>query len=168
MFLFKSAEKSGQGRKFARPFHGPYRIVEMDNNTAKIRRVDQPQMEPILVAIDRLRNCLEEVVDGYWPSGRARGKARKSRPSATTTPNNNPQATPVEVVYASGSEAVEGKNGGEVTGDEVVPDPLPGDPADRSQEEPGRSEGLRSNSRWGGRLRRRCSRPEYLSEDGQI
>ena len=137
VFLFKPAEKSGQGRKFARPFHGQYRIVEMDNNTAKIRRVDQPQMEPILVAIDRLRSCPEEVVDDYWPSGRARGKARKSRPLATTTPNNNPQATPVEVGYASGREAVERKNGGEVTGDEVVPDPLPGDPADRSQEEPG-------------------------------
>ena len=67
MLLFKPAEKSGQARKFARPFHGPYRVVEVDSNTAKIRRVDQPDEELILVALESLRPCPEEVGDECWP-----------------------------------------------------------------------------------------------------
>ena len=57
VFLYKLAEKTGEARKLARPFHGPYRISEMDNNTATIFRVDRPEQEPLLVAIDRLRRC---------------------------------------------------------------------------------------------------------------
>ena len=30
VFLYKLAEKTGEARKLARPFHGPYRISEMD------------------------------------------------------------------------------------------------------------------------------------------
>ena len=30
VFLFKPAEKAGLLRKFARPYHGPFRVVEMD------------------------------------------------------------------------------------------------------------------------------------------
>ena len=37
VFLFKPAEKTGEKRKFARPIHGPYRIVEVGENTAKVR-----------------------------------------------------------------------------------------------------------------------------------
>ena len=42
VFLYKPAEKTGENRKFARPFHGPYRVMEMSANTAKILRVDRP------------------------------------------------------------------------------------------------------------------------------
>ena len=57
VFLFKPSTKTGETRKFARPFHGPYRILELGVNTAKIRRVDRPQDEPLLVALDRLQQC---------------------------------------------------------------------------------------------------------------
>ena len=67
VFLFKPAEKMGERRKFARPFHGPYRIMEVGENTAKIRRVDQPEDEPILVAQERLRRCPVEVANECWP-----------------------------------------------------------------------------------------------------
>ena len=46
VFLFKPAEKTGERRKFARPFHGPYRIMEVGENTAKIRRVDKQKVNP--------------------------------------------------------------------------------------------------------------------------
>lgn len=55
VFLFKPAEKTGEAHKFARPYHGPLRVLELDVNTARIRRVDKPQEEPILVSLDRLR-----------------------------------------------------------------------------------------------------------------
>ena len=67
VFLYKPAEKCGEGRKLARPFHGPYRISEMNNNTAKIRRVDRPDGDLLLVATDRLRRCPTEVTDTFWP-----------------------------------------------------------------------------------------------------
>ena len=68
VFLFKPAERTGARRKFARPFHGPYRLLEVDVNTAKIRPVDRPEDEHILVSLERLRRCPEEVGDSFWPT----------------------------------------------------------------------------------------------------
>ena len=75
VFLYKPAEKTGEARKFARPYHGPFRILELDVNTARIRRVDRPQDEPILVALDRLRRCPDEIADEYWPPDKKKSKA---------------------------------------------------------------------------------------------
>ena len=61
-------------RKFARPFHGPYRIVKVDENTAKVRRVDQPEDEPILVAQKWLRRCLLEISNECWLPLKTKGK----------------------------------------------------------------------------------------------
>ena len=83
VFLFKPAEQTGAARKFARPYHGPYRVVEVGPNTAKIRRVDHPEEEPVLVAIDRLRGCPQELADVFWPPGRGR---RRGRATATQSP----------------------------------------------------------------------------------
>ena len=66
VFLFKPAEKTGEARKFARPFHGPYRVGP---NTAKIRRVDRPQEE---LSLDRLRRCPQEIGEGFWPPNRSK------------------------------------------------------------------------------------------------
>lgn len=45
------ANKTGEAQKFARPYHGPYGILKVTKNTAKIRRVDMPREEPILVTL---------------------------------------------------------------------------------------------------------------------
>ena len=66
MFLLKPSEKTSEARKLARLFHGPYRI------TAYIRRVDRPQDDLILVAIQRLRRCPEELSDEFWPPRQAK------------------------------------------------------------------------------------------------
>ena len=76
-FLFKPAERTGTQRKFARPFHGPYRLVEVGTNTARIRPVDKPEDDAILVSLDRLRRCPDEVADEFWPSRSTRKKTRK-------------------------------------------------------------------------------------------
>ena len=77
VFLFKPADNTGPPRKFARPYHGPFRVVEMDVNTAKIRRVDRPDEDALLVAVDRLRYCPTEVPDAFWPPARQRGKKQE-------------------------------------------------------------------------------------------
>ena len=42
VFLHKPSEETGEARKLARPFHGPYRVVDIGPNTVKVVRVDQP------------------------------------------------------------------------------------------------------------------------------
>ena len=97
VFLFKPSEKSGPTRKFARPFFGPYRIVDLESNTAKIRRIDRPREEPILVALERLRKCPPDLADNYWPPDKRRGGARKRRSVAETTETAPDTDTLVEV-----------------------------------------------------------------------
>ena len=77
VFLFKPAEKTGPLRKFARPYHGPFRVMEMDVNIAKIRRVDKSEEDAILVAVDRLRRCPSEVSNEFWPPAKLKGKRKK-------------------------------------------------------------------------------------------
>lgn len=83
VFLYKPAEKTGAARKLVRPFHGPYRVVEMDTNIAKVRRVDHPVEEPILVAIEWLCRCPEELSDEFWPPNQTKRRA-KSTPATST------------------------------------------------------------------------------------
>ena len=63
------------------------------SNIAKIRSVDKPQDEPILVALSHLRRCPEEIADDFWPT-------RKSTTSVETSvqgiPDNDTPAAIVE------------------------------------------------------------------------
>ena len=67
VFLHKSSAKVGKAYKFARLFHGPYRILELTPNDAHLTPVDKPQEEPVFVALDRLRKCPDELEDTFWP-----------------------------------------------------------------------------------------------------
>ena len=44
--------------------------------------MDRPEEEPILVALDRLRRCPQELSDEFWLPGRAKQKSK----TASTTP----------------------------------------------------------------------------------
>ena len=88
VFLYKPAAKSGKAHKFARPFHGPYRILEVTTNDAKIQPVDRPQSEPILVALDRLRKCPAEVADDFWPKKETRRQNQQPTSSHKQLPQN--------------------------------------------------------------------------------
>ena len=99
VFLLQPSSITGELKKLARPVHGPYRIISLDTNTAHVRRVDQPQDEPILVVIDRLKRCPDELEEGCWPpkaTGRGRRKMRRKAVQRTTgdttpTPGGTPQ-----------------------------------------------------------------------------
>ena len=52
VFPYKPAAKSGKAYKFARPYYGPYRTVEITTNDAKICPIDSPNEEPVFVALD--------------------------------------------------------------------------------------------------------------------
>lgn len=95
VFLYKPAEKTGEARKFARPFHGPYRIIDVDTNTAKIRRVDKPEEDTIRVSLDRLRRCPEEASDQFWPPDKV--TRRRKNGSKLTPSSSQLRANPSDV-----------------------------------------------------------------------
>ena len=44
VFLFKPAERTGEKRKLARAYHGPYRVIKLTSNNAHIRRWTDQKM----------------------------------------------------------------------------------------------------------------------------
>ena len=46
-FVYMPAVKACKAYKFARPFHGPYCIVELSKTGVVVHPVDQPQVDPI-------------------------------------------------------------------------------------------------------------------------
>ena len=106
VFLYKLSVRTGEARKLARPFHGPYRIVLLDTNTAQIRHIDRPQDETILVVLSRLRRCPEEVPDECWPPLPKRGWTGQKRsilfdvpPWEPPTSSNKTGATPSDAQH---------------------------------------------------------------------
>ena len=68
VFLFVPAMKQGKAHKFARPYQGPYRVVELYANGADICPVDRPQQSTIRVSLNWLRKCPSEIcVPGESP-----------------------------------------------------------------------------------------------------
>ena len=57
--------------------------MELGPNTAKIRRVDRPAEEPILVPLDRLRKCPQEIGEEFWPPNRKKQVRKSSRDTAS-------------------------------------------------------------------------------------
>ena len=99
VFVFKPAARSGKSYKFARPYHGPYRIVKLYDGGADVTVVDRPKDPSIRVPFERLRVCPNEVPDVSWPP-KVTAKATTSnvtantRPAKTTT-SAKPPTTPV-------------------------------------------------------------------------
>ena len=86
MFLLKPAEKTGEGRKLARAYHGRYRVVKLADNNAHIRRVDRPESNLLLVAIDRLRRCPDEILDNqFWPPDKSKRPPTQTKPRDAST-----------------------------------------------------------------------------------
>ena len=68
VFVYMPAAKACKAYKFARPFHGPYRIVERSETGVVVRPVDRPQADPIRVAYNRIRCCADSIPDLVWPT----------------------------------------------------------------------------------------------------
>ena len=78
VFVYMPAAKACKAYKFARPFYGPYRIVEQSETGVVVRPVDRPQADPIRVAYNRIRHCADSIPDVFWPT-RARVTQTRSR-----------------------------------------------------------------------------------------
>ena len=87
VMVFMPHEKAGKKRKPALPYHGPFRIVEVLPNGVSVRPVDRPQDEPILVNVDRVTPCPDELSDTSWLGSRK----RRTRKTKTPKPVKNIQ-----------------------------------------------------------------------------
>ena len=58
-------------------------MIKLTPNSAHIKRTDKPEGELLLVAIDRLRRCPNEVAEVFWPPDRSTQKQVKSKRAVT-------------------------------------------------------------------------------------
>ncbi len=67
VFAFMPAAKAGKV-KFARPFHGLFRVLEVTDSDVRVIPVDRPQDTPLFVALARIRHYPQEGPEGEaWP-----------------------------------------------------------------------------------------------------
>ena len=59
VFVYMPSAKQGKVYKFARPFHGPFRVVDVYDTGVSVRPIDSPDREVIRVSFSRLRHCPE-------------------------------------------------------------------------------------------------------------
>lgn len=61
VFPYDPSLKTGKAYKFAKPFHGPYKIVHFVRGGAEIQLVAKPKSKLIRVAFNRLQHCPKEI-----------------------------------------------------------------------------------------------------------
>ena len=77
--------------KLARPFHGPYRVIQVTPTNAEVHLIDQPQGESIVVALDCVRRCYPHQGDETWTESKKRRKHRSNNaPTLETSPPPQP------------------------------------------------------------------------------
>ena len=91
VFVYMPSAKQGKAWKFSRPFHGPFRILELTATNASVQPVEKPQEQPTFVSLDKLRHCPKEVSDSESWFGHRKKKSRrtKSIPSPNVTQQEN-------------------------------------------------------------------------------
>jgi len=62
--------------------------LEVTIDDAKIRPVDRSQSESILVALDQLRRCPDQVIDDFWPRKETTRQNQQSGSSCKQSPKN--------------------------------------------------------------------------------
>ena len=61
------AATQGKTRKFARPYHGPYRVKEASEQGVVVQPIDNPRGKEIRVSLARVRCCPTQLGDEFWP-----------------------------------------------------------------------------------------------------
>ena len=81
--------KRRKAHKLARPFQGPYRVLETVDNGVMVTPVDRPRETPFHVAMDQVRHCPKEIPDIFWPEHKKRIKPEnKNSTNADSTPES--------------------------------------------------------------------------------
>ncbi len=87
VMVFMPHVAKSKDRKLALPHHDPFRIVNVTSNDLSVCQVDHPDEEPILVSMDRVTLCPEELPDVSWLGTKhQRSHAKKNTKPAPTPP----------------------------------------------------------------------------------
>ena len=94
VFVYMPGMVRGKAYKFARPFQGPYRIVDVYGTGAEVQLVTKPKSAVLRVALDRLRKVPEGMLE-LSQEGDAEETAEQhaSCPAVETVELSQPQAT---------------------------------------------------------------------------
>ena len=83
--VFVPQETKWKACKLALPHHEPYHILEITPIGASIRPVDCPDERPILVNLDRVTRCLDELPNVTWLGLRSRHREWQQQAPKTAT-----------------------------------------------------------------------------------
>ena len=78
VMVYMPGTVSGKRWKIARPYHGPYRVINITPTNAEVQLVENPVEPSIFVALSRLRRCYPELPNTSWTGGK-KYKRAKSR-----------------------------------------------------------------------------------------
>ena len=93
-------ESTGKTAKLARPYFGPYRVLNLTSTNAEVRLVDKPDEQSIFVSLDRVRPCYSELPNRSWSGHSSRRKRKRKSSSKTvvespTSPELGPYTGPM-------------------------------------------------------------------------
>ena len=77
VMVFMPQDVTDRDRKLALPHHGPYRVLDVQQHTAKVIPIDQPNSEPVIINKRRLSVCPTELVaDEAWIGNKKKNRRR--------------------------------------------------------------------------------------------
>ena len=77
VMVFMPSKVQGKDRKLARPYHGPYRVLNVTPTNAEVTLIDRPRNPSIFVSLTRVRRCYDDMDDHSWT-----GSDKKSQKKA--------------------------------------------------------------------------------------
>jgi len=80
--VFMPIETKTKEHKLALPYHGPFRIIEVQGNCVLAQPVDRSEDKLILVSLDRITLCPAELPDNSW-LGTSQASVQKNCTSTT-------------------------------------------------------------------------------------
>ena len=81
VMVYMPGEVKGKAWKFARPYHGPYRLLSITPTNAEVRLIDCPDEKSKFVPLDHVRSCYPEMNDSVWTGYHSKRRC-KSTPRA--------------------------------------------------------------------------------------
>ena len=91
VMVFMPAERQGKAWKLSRPFHGPYRVLNVTNTNVEVRLVDSPQDESMFVHLNRVRKCNPQQGDAVWTGP---SRKRKHKVKSVDAPQKDDSSQP--------------------------------------------------------------------------
>ena len=84
----------GKNHKLARPYHGPYHVINVTQTNAEVQLIEHPSAASIFVALGRLCKCYPEQADDCWVGHKKRvykikTSKRRASDSAVHVDNSN-------------------------------------------------------------------------------